>query len=149
MLYIINKTFASSLIPEKFKYGFVSPIFRKKGIHGLTEKCIHNQVSEFWEERNLLSYLLGWPLKLKKKSRTIQEHFKNKILVFKDKNRKFKPLKLNIKVVQYTLRELIFAGTNFRGFFFKEISREKKELIFADQVSSEISRELIFADEPY
>ena len=33
----------------------------------------------------------------------IQEHFKNKILVLKNKNRKIKSLKLNIKVVQYTM----------------------------------------------
>ena len=31
-----------------------------------------------------------------------------------------------------TLRELILAGTYFRGFHFFEISRKKWELIFAD-----------------
>ena len=42
-----------------------------------------------------------------------------------------------------TLRELIFVGTNFCGFFSRESSRDKRELIYADQMCIEILWELI------
>ena len=56
----------------------------------------------------------------KKNSRTIQEHFKNKILVFKDKNRKFKSLKLKIKVGQ------IIHVPETKNMQYKNIHRIKK-----------------------
>ena len=41
-------------------------------------------------------------------------------------------LSIYLAIYLSTLRELILAGTYFRGFHFFEISRKKWELIFAD-----------------
>ena len=51
---------------------------------------------------------------------------------------------INENVNITTLRELIFARTNFREKLFRK-KKVSRDLIFAERLSQDISRELIFA----
>ena len=70
LTHVINSSLATSVIPEDFKIGIITPIY-KSGVKSdldnyrpvtvlpvcskILEKCIHSQVSKFLEEKNILS----------------------------------------------------------------------------------------------
>ena len=70
LCYVINQSLTSGTIPNDFKYGVVTPVFKsgtKQDMNNyrpitvlpvcskLLKKCIHRQLSEFLEEKKLLS----------------------------------------------------------------------------------------------
>jgi hypothetical protein len=70
LTHIINEILKSGIVPEDFKYGIDTPIYKAELKQELDnyrpitvlpicskifEKCVHKQVSEFLEEKNLLS----------------------------------------------------------------------------------------------
>ena len=70
LCYVINQSLKTSVIPEDFKYGVVTPVFKAGNKQDLNnyrpitvlpacskifERCIHAQLSEFLEEMKLLS----------------------------------------------------------------------------------------------
>ena len=70
LTHVINSSLTTSVIPEDFKIGIITPIY-KSGVKSdldnyrpvtvlpvcskILEKCIHSQVSKFLEEKNILS----------------------------------------------------------------------------------------------
>ena len=70
LTYLINLSIQTSIVPEDFKYAIVSPVFKSGSKSDLDnyrlvsvlpicskvfEKCIHSQVSDFLEEKKVLS----------------------------------------------------------------------------------------------
>jgi hypothetical protein len=70
LAHVTNAILKSGIVPEDFKYGIITPIYKsglKQELNNyrpvtvlptcskIFEKCVHKQVSEFLEEKNLLS----------------------------------------------------------------------------------------------
>lgn len=70
LCYVINQSLKTKIVPEEFKYGIVTPVFKAGNKQDLNnyrpitvlptcskifERCIHGQLAEFLEEMKLLS----------------------------------------------------------------------------------------------